>query len=95
MGLLHQLLNKYAGPTSQTLMRLSACSSLILAAACSLSMAQKPGHVIDPQTASGNVWRAIHDIPWQTTLSESERLAQKSGKMVLWVQMKGCLDGYT
>jgi len=69
--------------------------SAIFVCGVACAMAQKVGHVVDPQTASGNVYRCIHEIDWQTSLSTAEQLAQKSHKMILWVQMKGQLDGYT
>ncbi len=56
---------------------------------------KKPGHVLDPETASANAYSAITKIPWRESLADTKAEAKRSGKLIFWVQMKGKLNGFT
>ena len=49
-----------------------------------------PGYV-----AKDNIQQVNEGIKWHTSLPEAESEARRQGKMVLWIQMLGKMDGAT
>lgn len=55
-------------------------------------------HSVKPQPVEGrsaakNTKATLERIRWYTSLEEVKAAAQKSGKMILWMQMVGEFDG--
>lgn len=47
------------------------------------------------QVARENIERVNQQIDWHTSLGAAQNQARREGKMILWVQMIGQMDGAT
>ena len=54
-----------------------------------------PARVVEGTEAEKHVSDLTSKIAWQRSLDAAEKLAKRDGKLILWVHVKGDLDGAT
>lgn len=74
-------------------------STLALLVSFSLALdadaAKKNKKLLTGQVAKQKIEKVNEGITWHTSLRRAGQIAQNQGKMILWVQMIGKMDGAT
>ena len=68
---------------------------VLLSGGAAVEAKAKNSKLLPGYAAKENIDRVNQDIQWHTHLSEAIKSARSQGKMILWVQMIGQMDGAT
>ncbi|HEY9773736.1 MAG TPA: hypothetical protein V6C81_07990 [Planktothrix sp.] len=74
--------------------KLSLLPALLVAALVALPVQSKQT-LINGQVNHDNTRYLTSNINWYHSLGQAEQQAMHSGKMILWIQMLGSMDGAT
>jgi hypothetical protein len=77
----------------KTLLALAALLDMALAQ--NSALAGNPPNFLPGEVAQRQVAKLTSSIQWYENLSQAEQQARRQGKMVLWIQMLGRMDGAT
>lgn len=78
-------------PVLPTLLSFAALCLFCLAAIPEV----KARWIVSGEEAQKNYDKLKSEIKWHTSLVQALNEAEKSGKLVFWVQMLGAMDGHT
>jgi hypothetical protein len=74
--------------------RISVLSALLALAVWSVPV-QSRQTIIDGQVNHENMRHLTSQINWYKSLGQAEQQAMHDGKIILWIQMLGSMDGAT